>query len=115
MYTRLPEVTAGFTKPLEIWEFWLNEAMAQLQLALLGETKQTEAKTNKMLRNAFGEALFGGGSETDVATRLQSQVNILVLRPWPPVFFSFVLSSSNGHGCFRPKRLSLSWTTRPTW
>eukprot|EP00035_Acanthoeca_spectabilis_P022487 m.444035 g.444035 ORF g.444035 m.444035 type:complete len:577 (+) comp19038_c0_seq1:148-1878(+) len=73
MYTRLPEVTAGFTKPLEIWEFWLNEAMAQLQLALLGETKQTEAKTNKMLRNAFGEALFGGGSETDVAARLQSQ------------------------------------------
>eukprot|EP00037_Helgoeca_nana_P000385 m.21426 g.21426 ORF g.21426 m.21426 type:complete len:571 (+) comp10468_c0_seq1:48-1760(+) len=67
----LPEISAGFTKPIEIWEFWLNEAMAQLQLALLGETEETEAKTNKVLRKAFDAALFGDSA--DIAERLKKQ------------------------------------------
>jgi len=80
MGARLPELTAGFTKPLEIWEFWLNEAMAQLQLALLGESKETEAGTNKILRNAFNDALFGNPDQSiEDRLRQQGEANEFIL------------------------------------
>jgi len=42
---------------VEINEFFLHEAMAQLQLGLLGETTEFMEETNKPLRSAFAGAL----------------------------------------------------------
>ena len=53
---RLRELSHDFTRPVEINEFWLHEAMAQLQLALLGEDEEWMNRTNKPLREAFAAA-----------------------------------------------------------
>ena len=63
--TRLRELTNDFTKPVEINEFWLHEAMAQLQLALLGETEAWMDRTNIPLRRAFAAA---NAQSVDLAT-----------------------------------------------
>ena len=54
---RLPQLTNNFTQQIEICDFWLHEAMAQLQLALLGETDEYMNETNEPLRKAFNLAL----------------------------------------------------------
>ena len=54
---RLAGLVSSETNSLEIGEFWLHEAMAQLQLALLGETEEYMDKTNQPLRQAFSLAL----------------------------------------------------------
>jgi cytochrome P450 len=64
---RLPNLTNNCTKPIDIWEFFLHEAMAQLQLALLGETEEYMDETNIPLRKAFGLAL---SNEPDLQKRL---------------------------------------------
>ena len=42
-----------FSRPIEILEFWLHEAMAQLQLGPLGETTSYMEENNIPLRAAF--------------------------------------------------------------
>jgi cytochrome P450 len=65
---RLPELIragaagAGGAGSVEIGDFWLHEAMAQLQLALLGETEEYMNETNRPLRQAFGLALSSAPS-----------------------------------------------------
>eukprot|EP00041_Stephanoeca_diplocostata_P012765 m.214731 g.214731 ORF g.214731 m.214731 type:complete len:593 (-) comp19076_c0_seq1:348-2126(-) len=70
---KLPQDSENFTEPVEMWEFWLNEAMAQLQLGLLGETPEFQELTNKRLRRAFGEALGLADTGGDLAKRFANQ------------------------------------------
>lgn len=51
---RLAEMSQGGTNPVDISAFLLHEAMAQLQLALLGGTEEEMEKSNAPLREAFG-------------------------------------------------------------
>lgn len=54
MTKRLPELCGSdFSKPVEILEFWLHEAMAQLQLGPLGESTSYMEENNIPLRAAF--------------------------------------------------------------
>ena len=50
----LPELCGpDFSQPVEILEFWLHEAMAQLQLGPLGESTAYMDENNIPLRSAF--------------------------------------------------------------
>ncbi len=54
---RLPNISNSGKTPVEVNEFFLHEAMAQLQLALLGETEEFMNETNIPLRKAFSASL----------------------------------------------------------
>ena len=54
---RMAQLAAKPDEPFNLNEFLLFEAMAQLQLALLGESEEVMEQTNKPLRESFERAL----------------------------------------------------------
>jgi len=53
------KLRAATGKPIDMWEFYLHEAMAQLHLALFGETTEFSETNNVSLRNSFSTMLSG--------------------------------------------------------
>jgi len=73
--------------PVEMNEFLLNEAMAQLQLALIGESQAFMDKTNKPIRQVFEAILTPAADVTQVLER-----NSRCRRDIQCVYSSFSLS-----------------------
>lgn len=62
--TKLSELIGSSSKTMEMSEFNLHEAMAHLQMALLGESEETMEKLNKNLRLAHVDSLSVSGTES---------------------------------------------------